>query len=226
MAVRQVVVSDISGTDIPENAHARIVITDHPALRGSPVELDVTAEEAERFQTSKIDLVTMEIYAPGERRRHVALEAGVLRELFADFDALVERARPVAGSSPSAARTSGRSGGSRRAKIDYGSAEHAGSLHRGRVTVGRGRIRARAPRRGQRSSGRQRRACDRPQRPQGKGPLRPLSAAAFRSTGGCATPVHNSVVRASDSTSMRSSLPWKRLPNDSKVTDGENSAAP
>ena len=135
MAVRQVVVSDISGAEVPENAHARIVITDHPALRGSPVELDVTAEEAERFQTSKIDLVTMEIYAPGERRRHVALEAGVLRGLFADFDALVERARPVAGSSPSAARTSGRSGGSRRAKIDYGSAEHAGSLHRGRVTA-------------------------------------------------------------------------------------------
>ena len=134
MAVRQVVVSDISGNDIPEHAHARIVITDHPALRGSPVELDVTVEEAERFQTSKIDLVTLEIYAPGERRRHVALEAGVLRSLSADFDALVERARPVAGASPSAARSSSRSGGSRRAKIDYGSADHAGSLHRGRVT--------------------------------------------------------------------------------------------
>lgn len=135
MAVRQVVVSDISGTDIPDDAHARIVVTDHPALRGSPVELDVSAEEADRFQTGKIDLVTMEIYTPGQRRRHVALEAGALRSLFpgTDLDALIERARPVSGSSPSAARRSS-GGGSRRAKVDYASAEHAGSLHRGRVT--------------------------------------------------------------------------------------------
>jgi len=135
MAVRQVIVSDISGTDIPDDAHARIVITDHPALRGSPVELDVTAEEAERFQTSKIDLVTMEIHAPGQSRRHVALEASALHSLFPDADlgALIDRARPVAGSSPPAARRGGRGGG-RRAKVDYSSGDHAGSLHRGRVT--------------------------------------------------------------------------------------------
>lgn len=134
MAVRQVIVSDISGTDIPDDAHARIIITDHPALRGSPVELDVSAAEADRFQTSKIDLVTMEISAPGQRRRHVALEASALRTLFpdTDLDGLIERARPVSGSNPVAARRA--SGGSRRSKIDYTSAEHAGSLHRGRVT--------------------------------------------------------------------------------------------
>lgn len=136
MAVRQVVVSDISGTDIPDDSHARIVITDHPALRGSPVELDVSVGEAERFQTSKIDLVTMEIHAPGQPRRHVALEAGALRSLFpdADLDTLIDKARPVADSSTAAARRSGARGGSRRAKVDYTSGEHAGSLHRGRVT--------------------------------------------------------------------------------------------
>ena len=35
-----------------------------------------------------------------------------------------------------------------------------------------------------------------------------------------------SAARPSDSTSIRSSLPWKRVPNDSNVTDGENSPAP
>lgn len=136
MALRQVIVSDVSGTDIPENEHARVVITDHPALRGSPVELDVSTAEADRFQTSKIDLVTMEIHVPGSPRRHVALEASALRELFpdADLDALIERARPVSGSSPAAARRGGRSGSSRRSTVDYSSPEHAGSLHRGRVT--------------------------------------------------------------------------------------------
>jgi len=134
MAVRQVVVSDISGDEINDDEHARIVITDHPALRGTPVEIDVTAAEADRFQTSKIDLVTMEIYAPDKPRRHVALEAGAFAALFSgvDMDALVEGARKVSASSPTAARrprSSVRSG-----KIDYSSAEHAGSLHRGRVT--------------------------------------------------------------------------------------------
>ncbi|MFV0307837.1 MAG: hypothetical protein ACK5OX_08855 [Desertimonas sp.] len=135
MAVRQVIVSDISGADIPDDAHARIVITDHPGLRGSPVELDVSLSEAERFQTSKIDLVTMEIHAPGQPRRHVALEAGALRSLFpdTDLDGVIGRARAVPDSNPAAARRVGRGGG-RRAKVDYASADHAGSLHRGRVT--------------------------------------------------------------------------------------------
>ena len=39
-------------------------------------------------------------------------------------------------------------------------------------------------------------------------------------------PYQNSVDMPSDWTSMRSSLPWKRWPNDSIVTSGENSAAP
>lgn len=134
MAVRQVIVSDISGEDIPDDAHTRIVVTDHPALRGSPVELDVTTEEAERFQTSKIDLVTMEIHTPGQNRRHVALEASAWRSLFpdADLDTLIDQARSVAGSSPSASRRPSRASG--RSKVDYASGDHAGSLHRGRVT--------------------------------------------------------------------------------------------
>lgn len=134
MAVRQIIVSDISGEEISDEEHARIVITDHPALRGTPVELDVTAAEAEKFQTSKIDLVTMEIYGADRPKRHVALEAGAFASLFSgvDMEALVERARKVSSSSPSAARRSRGSG--RAGKIDYTSPDHAGSLHRGRVT--------------------------------------------------------------------------------------------
>ena len=40
------------------------------------------------------------------------------------------------------------------------------------------------------------------------------------------TPYQNSVDRPSESTSMRSSLPWNRWPNDSRVMSGENNAAP
>lgn len=135
MAVRQVIVSDLSGKDIPEDAHARIVITDHPELRGSPVELDVSTTEADRFQTSKIDLVTMEIYVPGQPRRHVALEASALRSLFpdTDLDTVIGGARTVTSGSAGSARR-GRST-ARRGKVDYTSPEHAGSLHRGRVTA-------------------------------------------------------------------------------------------
>jgi hypothetical protein len=136
MAVRHVIVSDISGTDVDEDEHARIVVTDHPSLRGSPVELDVSAAEAERFQTSRIDLVTMEIVAPGRPKRHVAIEAAAFAALFpdVDLDAVIEQARKVPASSPAAARRPRVTAGSRAGRIDYTSAEHAGSLHRGRVT--------------------------------------------------------------------------------------------
>lgn len=136
MAVRQVIVSDISGSDVGDETHARVVVTDHPQLRGSPVELDVTVEEADRFQTSKIDLVTLEISAPGRPKRHVALEASAFNDLFpgVDMNALVSGARKVSSSAPAAARGGGSSSGrSGRAKFDYSSPEHAGSLHRGRV---------------------------------------------------------------------------------------------
>jgi len=136
MAVRHVIVSDISGTDIGDDEHARVVITDHPALRGSPVELDVTAAEAERFQTSRIDLVTLEIHAPGKPRRHVAIEASAFAALFpdVDLDAVVEQARKVPASNPAAARRPRPSGAATRGRVDYTSPEHAGRLHRGRVT--------------------------------------------------------------------------------------------
>ena len=136
MAVRHVIVSDISGTDVDEDEHARIVVTDHPSLRGSPVELDVSVAEAERFQTSRIDLVTMEIVAPGRPKRHVAIEA-------AAFAGAVPRRRPRRRhrAGPQGARVQPRrrpsapgAAGSRAGRIDYTSPEHAGSLHRGRVT--------------------------------------------------------------------------------------------
>ncbi len=135
MAVRHVIVSDISGTDVDEDEHARIVVTDHPSLRGSPVELDVSVAEAERFQTSRIDLVTMEIVAPGRPKRHVAIEAAAFAALFPDADlgAIIEQARKVPASSPAAARRPRATGG-RAGRIDYTSPEHAGTLHRGRVT--------------------------------------------------------------------------------------------
>lgn len=134
MAVRQIIVSDISGDEITDDEHARIVITDHPSLRGTPVELDVTRAEADKFQTSKIDLVTMEIHTADRPKRHVALDAGAFAGLFSgvNMDALVEGARKVPAGSTSASRRARGSG--RAGKIDYTSPEHAGSLHRGRVT--------------------------------------------------------------------------------------------
>jgi len=137
MALRQVIVSDISGTDMPDDEHARIVVTDHPQLRGAPVELDVTAAEAERFQTSKIDLVTLEIHEPNRPKRHVALETSAFASLFSgvDMDDVINRARTVSAASPSASRRGTRSTGSGRGgRTDYTSPDHAGSVHRGRVT--------------------------------------------------------------------------------------------
>lgn len=44
MAIKQIMVSDISGDEIPEGQHVTIVVTQHPELT-SPRELDLTVDE-------------------------------------------------------------------------------------------------------------------------------------------------------------------------------------
>jgi hypothetical protein len=149
MGIKQVVVSDISNEEIGDDEHARIVITDHPKLNNNtPVELDVSVAEAERFQTSTIELVNITVYEPNRAPRRVVLEGSTFAELFkgVDMNALVEAGRQVARES-GAGR--GRPAGPRRARsaspakadrIDYLSQERFGQLHRGRVTEEEARL--------------------------------------------------------------------------------------
>lgn len=145
MGIRQVVVSDISNAEILDDAHARVVVTDHPRLNNNtPIELDVTAEEAARFQTATIELVNLTIREPDRAPRRVVMEASTFRSLFegVDLDDLVERGRPVARLNSRGEELAPRraASASRAEKIDYLAANRFGQLHRGRVTEDEARL--------------------------------------------------------------------------------------
>jgi hypothetical protein len=139
MGIKQVIVSDISGEEIDEADHARIIVNDHPALNGASVELDVSSDEAARLQESRIDLVSLSIFEPNRAPRRVVLDANGFAEVFKGIDIaeVLQSARQVA---DSAARGGSRTAATpRRAtpkgdRVDYASLEHAGEVHRGRVT--------------------------------------------------------------------------------------------
>lgn len=134
MAVKQTVVSDISATELTEDTHARIVISDHPAVGGASVELDVSTEEAGTLTESKVDLVSLAIYEPNKTPRRVVLDAAAFNEAFAgvDMEKLLKGARKV--EDAPAKRTRRSSGTPSSPKVDYTSKEFFGVLHRGKVT--------------------------------------------------------------------------------------------
>jgi hypothetical protein len=136
VAKREIIVSDISGDDVPAGHDVRIVINEHPAISG-PVELDASIEEAERFQSVQLELITLTIYEPGEAPRNVVMDAQNFTAALAgaEIDAVLANARRVGRGAAVASRSSSPTRRSAQpAKLDYTLPEHAGTLHRGRIT--------------------------------------------------------------------------------------------
>jgi hypothetical protein len=144
MAVKQVVVSDISGAELADDDHARVIVQ-HPDMQG-PLEIDVSAAEAAKLTETTLRLVAMTVLEPNRPPRTVQMETKVLDRLFGDidFDRVLEGARRAdlasmppsqrPGRTVSSSSTSGSSAASARPeKIDYTAPEHFGQLHRGRV---------------------------------------------------------------------------------------------
>jgi hypothetical protein len=139
MATRQVIISDLSGKDVDEQEHVRLVITEHPLLGRGSAELDISKSEADRFQSASIELVHAEVHAPNEPRRHVVMLAEQFNAQFTDMDVVEVLGRAVrvpearVSSTRGTRQTSGRkpAGG---AKREYSSPDFAGVEHRGRVT--------------------------------------------------------------------------------------------
>lgn len=138
MAIQQVVISDISGVPVGEEDHARVIV-EHPDFPVA-LELDTSTEEAEKFQSTALRLVTVTIHAPNVPVRQVVVETRILDKLFdkLDFNGVLEGARkadtpamPVRrGRPPKSAGASAPKGD----RIDYGDPKFAGNLHRGKVT--------------------------------------------------------------------------------------------
>ena len=141
MAVKQVFVSDISGKEIEEGSSARIVVSDHPVLGARTVELDADVSEVEKLESSKLTMVSVAIYMPGESSpQRVILDAGAFDKLFkGNVEEVLLGARTGGMAEPQRRRgrpagTRSTSSTTRPGKTDYSSLEHAGQPHRGRVT--------------------------------------------------------------------------------------------
>lgn len=135
MAKRVLIVSDISGEEIPEGEHARVVFESEGRV------IDVLATEAAQLESQKLDLVTLTIHTPGGGRRTVLMEATTLEKFWpgVDVESMLANAErfdqravpPSRRVAPAAASAPARDAAD---KIDYSSPEHAGAPHRGRVS--------------------------------------------------------------------------------------------
>jgi len=142
MAVKQVVVSDISGAELTDADHARVVVQ-HPDIPAA-VEIDISTSEAAKLTDSTLRLVSMTIYEPDKAPRAVQMETKVLDRLFTDveFDRVLEGARRADLKTVPPSQRPGRSAGasSRAEKVDYTAADRFGQLHRGRITAEEARL--------------------------------------------------------------------------------------
>jgi hypothetical protein len=122
--------SDLSGEIITrDDSLARIVIHEHPGLSGSPVEIEVLADEALAVEKAAVQVAVVEVYLPGEDEpRRVAVDVDAFDQLAADkpMQELLITARPARRS------VKGSAGGGDRP--NYASLEHAGKPHKGKVT--------------------------------------------------------------------------------------------
>jgi hypothetical protein len=133
MGQKTVRFSDLSGQLIThDEALARIVVHEHPALVDGPVEIEALAEEAECIEDAALRVAVIDLYLPDDLEpRRIVVAADTFDKLATDnpMEQLLIAARPVR-RSPKATVN----GGSRGDRLDYGTLEHAGKPHKGKVT--------------------------------------------------------------------------------------------
>ncbi|RLQ04583.1 hypothetical protein EAD96_14425 [Micromonospora sp. BL1] len=135
MGKKTIQVSDFTGQVLsPDDEVVKVVVLEHPDLVAGPVQLDATPVDVESIDDAALDVAVVEIHdrhGHGEPRR-VVLTASEFDSMATDVPMAqllrtAERVKP-----PKARRAT--------EKIDYGTIEHAGRPHRGRVTEEEARL--------------------------------------------------------------------------------------
>ncbi len=125
--------SDLSGELIlDDDAPARVVVCEHPDLGDAPVEIEAMAAEARAIEQAAMPVAIVEVYYPGEDQpRRVAMAAEAFDQLATDkpMDELLVTARPARRTTRSANAST-----SRESRVNYGTLDHAGKPHKGKVT--------------------------------------------------------------------------------------------
>lgn len=133
MAVKQVILSDLSGDELDESQHVTVHVK-HPD-NNFAVALDLSVEEASKLVNTTLRLVEFDIFEPGKAPRKAQIESKTLDKLFSgvNFDDVLASA-PKAATTASAGRARRAPSTASGPKVDYTSPEYAGQIHRGRVT--------------------------------------------------------------------------------------------
>jgi hypothetical protein len=133
MGQKTVRFSDLSGQLILEDdALARIVVHEHPDLGDGPVEIEALTEEAETLERAALRVAVVDLYLRDDiEPRRIVLEADAFDKLATQnpMGELLISARPARRSSRAPAN-----GSARGDRVDYGTLEHAGKPHKGKIT--------------------------------------------------------------------------------------------
>lgn len=132
MATRQVILSDISGTELTDDTHVKVIVK-HPDFN-YPLELDLSSDEASKIVESPLRLVTFTIYESNKAPREVTAETKTVDKLFANFDDVLASARRAEVPAQKVRATRGSGSKSTGDKVDYTAPDNFGKLHRGRIT--------------------------------------------------------------------------------------------
>lgn len=129
MGQKVVLFSDLSGKIVEDGELVRIVVTQHPALLDGPVEIEAAPVELANIEDQAIDVVSFEVFAPGEEPRVVVMPLAEFDKLATDdpMDVVLKAAKKSYAKPARPAKATGE------AKVNYGSLEHAGKPHRGKV---------------------------------------------------------------------------------------------
>ena len=128
MGQKVVLFSDLSGKIVEDGELVKIVVTQHPALADGPVEIEAAPAELANIEDHAIDVVSFEVHTPGEPPRAVVMPLAEFDKLATDdpMDVVLKAAKKSY-AKPARAKSTGEP------KINYGSLEHAGKPHRGKV---------------------------------------------------------------------------------------------
>jgi hypothetical protein len=131
MAQRMVRFSDLTNKIIEDDQVVRIVVEQHPALAGGPVEIEASLDEVEPIRKGALSLVSLKLYL-GDRSEPEVITAEIeeFNNLATGLD-MADVIRQAAPAYPPRRQT-------RPVpvidKLDYSTLEHAGKPHRGKTT--------------------------------------------------------------------------------------------
>lgn len=145
MAKKTVIISDLTGKDVPDDEQVEVRVLEYPGL-SQGVKLDASKAETDRLKLEAKPMALLELITSDGAVERIALDAelfarsirGDADEVMAHAEGIYEQPAPTPTPEPTrrGRRPRGEGGAPRGEKIDYTSVEYAGRVKRGIVSDG------------------------------------------------------------------------------------------